>query len=276
MQREMVAEAEAEAEARPAPPAPTSSAWQPIPSREMGYVQSVDLSALLQLALRHGTTLRMECGIGDFVSADLPLMSAALSGALDEALIAGVNRAYATATYRTIEQDPAFGLRQLEDIALKALSAGTNDSTTAATCIAHLAVLLSRCATRCLTPPSRFAQGEWRVLAKGPDFADLASLAFLQILENAEGNTEILCCLLDALARIAHFTRYPERIRVLQHWQGAVADQAQRSVSSEHALKKVENCLRRTAASLERAAQAAGKLAETTQAPLCQESQDQR
>jgi uncharacterized membrane protein len=38
-------------------------------------------------------------------------------------------------TYRTIEQDPAFGIRQIVDIALKALSPGVNDPTTAVNCL---------------------------------------------------------------------------------------------------------------------------------------------
>jgi len=45
-----------------------------------------------------------------------------------------------------VEQDPAFGIRQLVDVALKALSPGINDTSTAAMCVDYLAAILARLA----------------------------------------------------------------------------------------------------------------------------------
>lgn len=55
---------------------------------------------------------------------------------------------YGVAPHRTIEQDPGFGIRQIVDIALKAISPGINDVTTAAMCIDRLTEILVRLADR--------------------------------------------------------------------------------------------------------------------------------
>jgi uncharacterized membrane protein len=54
---------------------------------------------------------------------------------------------------RTIEQDPAFGLRIIVDIALMALSPAVNAPTTAIQVIDHLAEILRLIGTTELTPP---------------------------------------------------------------------------------------------------------------------------
>ena len=52
-------------EATPLPPQGRS--WQAVPAQGNGYVESVDMEALLRLAREHSTVVRMERGIGEFV-----------------------------------------------------------------------------------------------------------------------------------------------------------------------------------------------------------------
>ena len=65
-----------------------------------------------------------------------------------------VSRMYAIDTYRTVDQDAGFGIRQLVDIALKALSPGINNTTTPITCIEFLSVILRQCASRRIESPA--------------------------------------------------------------------------------------------------------------------------
>ena len=58
-----------------------------------------------------------------------------------------------------MEQDAAFGLQQLVDVALKALSPGINDPTTARMCIDRLGALLGWLASRRFPDPHRMARG---------------------------------------------------------------------------------------------------------------------
>jgi uncharacterized membrane protein len=51
--------------------------WCSVPARKTGYVESIDGDALLRWAQEHGTILRMERGIGEFVIEGTPLISVA-------------------------------------------------------------------------------------------------------------------------------------------------------------------------------------------------------
>ena len=96
---------------------------------------------LLDLTKKREIIVRMEHGVGEFVVAGAPLASVARSATreqrefeIDEDTIKRLNRIYAIDNFRTIDQDVAFGIRQIVDIMMKALSPGINDTTTAVIC----------------------------------------------------------------------------------------------------------------------------------------------
>jgi uncharacterized membrane protein len=122
--------------------------WQTIMAGRNGHQQSVDNAALLRLAREHQTLVRMERGIGEFVVQNTPLASLALENPPDEEIIAALRAAYSIDRFRTVHQDCAFGIRQLVDMALRALSPGINDTTTAVMCLDYLTAILAR-----LAPP---------------------------------------------------------------------------------------------------------------------------
>ena len=88
----------------------------------------------------------MERGIGEFVVQNTTLASLALEDPPDQNTIAALQATFSISHYRTVEQDAAFGIRQIVDVALKALSPGINDTTTAVTCVDYLTAILARIA----------------------------------------------------------------------------------------------------------------------------------
>jgi uncharacterized membrane protein len=217
--------------------------WYGISASEMGYIQGVDTDALLEFACKHDTIVRMECHIGDFVSRDQPFASLALRRSPDDHLIKSLNEIYAVDTYRTIDQDAAFGIRQLVDMSLKALSPGINDTTTAVTCIEHLSVILNRCAQGQIAPKYRYRNNQLRVIDARHDFAYLASLAFRQILENAEGNSEIMLRLLRAIGRIARATSNSGHLEVLKRQVDEVEQSSLRTIQSSQSMEEIQAML---------------------------------
>ena len=187
-------------------------------SLKTGYVQSLDEAALVRLASAHQTTLRMEIGVGDFVVEGSMLVSVYLDTEADEQFINKLNRIYQISRYRTVEQDAAFGIRQIVDIALKALSPGINDTTTAVTCVDYLSAINARLANRRFVSPLRFDKEALRVVAKGPTFESLLAESFDQIRRSAEGNVAVIVRLLQALETIAGRTTDETRLRLIaQH-----------------------------------------------------------
>ncbi len=124
-----------------------------------------------------------------------------------------MNAVYVISRQRTVEQDAAFGIRQIVDIALKALSPGINDTTTAVMCVDYLAAILTRLAPRRIATPDRLDQGALRVIARGPSFETLLSDAFDQIRQYGGSNLAILLRMLGALQTIASLTASPKRRR---------------------------------------------------------------
>ena len=65
----------------------------------------------------------------------------------EKEIIADLQEAYSINRYRTVEHDCAFGIRQIVDMALRALSPGINDTTTAVMCVDYLTAILARLAS---------------------------------------------------------------------------------------------------------------------------------
>ncbi len=203
-------------------------------SLKTGYVQSLDEAALIELASEYETTLRMERGVGDFVVEGSRLVSAYLDAEADERFTNKLNRIYQISRYRTVEQDAAFGVRQIVDIALKALSPGINDTTTAVTCVDYLSAINARLAHRRFAPPLRFDQEALRVVAKGPTFESLLAESFDQIRRSAEGNVAVIVRLLQALETIAGRTSGEPRLRQIAQHACLLDALADRTVTPAH------------------------------------------
>ncbi|HEY5986772.1 MAG TPA: DUF2254 family protein, partial [Streptosporangiaceae bacterium] len=134
--------------------APGVPAWAvPIASRRSGYVQLVRPGMLLSLAARHGVCLRLRPRVGEHVVAGTTLAwiwraspgdPAPDARVFSQVLDAGVRIGFE----RTLEQDAAFGIRQLVDVACKALSPAVNDPYTAVQAVDHLSVIFCALAPR--------------------------------------------------------------------------------------------------------------------------------
>ena len=225
--------------------------WQTVPAMRNGYIQSLDNAALLSLAREHKTVVRMERGIGDFVVHDTMLASLALEARPVTEVIAAVQAAYSIDRHRTVYQDSAFGIRQIVDMALRALSPGINDTTTAVMCVDYLTAILARLASRNIPSSHRYEEGELRVMTIGPTFANLVAESFDQIRGSANGNLGIMLRMLGALQTIASLTASPSRRQVLREQVECIAELATRTIESPHDRARFENRLARVREALE-------------------------
>jgi uncharacterized membrane protein len=129
----------------------------PVPARASGYVQLVHLEQLLAAAVTRRVHVRLAPRIGEHVVAGTPLAwiwSASPEHPVvpAETFGAALEAAVRIGFERTLEQDPGLGLRQLVDLACKALSPAINDPYTAIQAIERLSVLFTALAARPLGP----------------------------------------------------------------------------------------------------------------------------
>ncbi len=214
--------------------------WYPVPAAVSGYIQSVNNAALMNLARDNRTILRMEHGIGAFVVQNTALVSLALTYPPDQQTIDALNAAYSIGRHRTVDQDPAFGIRQIVDMAIKALSPGVNDTSTAVMCVDYLTSILARLAGRQF-PSVHCYQGETlRVIAIVPSFEGLLAEAFDQIRSSAEENVAILARLLGALDTIGSLTIRPSYLRALDEQLQCIAELADRTIKASHDRARLE------------------------------------
>jgi len=225
--------------------------WRAVPARESGYIQRVNDSALLRLARDSNAIVRMEHGVGEFVVRNTTLASLALEDPPDPETIDALQATFSINRHRTVEQDAAFGIRQIVDVALKALSPGINDVTTAVTCVDYLTTILARLAPRQIPSSHRYEEGELRVIAKGPSFESMLAESFDQIRNNAKGNVAIISRMLDAFQTLASLTASPHRRRALREQVQWIAELTERTVESAHDRARIDTRLERLRETLE-------------------------
>ncbi len=217
--------------------------WYPVPAQVSGYIQGVDEDAILDLARNHRTIVRMERGVGAFAVEGAVLASLALTYPPDQGMIAALNRAYSISGHRTIEHDPAFGIRQIVDIALKALSPGVNDTSTAVMCVDYLTSILARLSGRCYPPSHRYEGDALRVIATVPTFEALLTEAFDQIRGSAEGNVAIIARMLGAIDTLGSLTVNPSHRRALDEQVQGIAELADRTLPAPQDRARIERRL---------------------------------
>ena len=227
------------------------SNWHTVPSMKNGYIQNVNNSRLLDIAREQRTIIRMEHGIGEFVVKNTSLVSIALYDPPDQEIIFALQNAFNINRFRTVEQDPAFGIRQIVDVGLKALSPGINDTTTAVTCVDYLTAILAPMATRQIPSLHRYEKGELRVIAKGVSFESLLSESFNQIRSSANGNVAIILRMLDSFLTLAGLTTSPQRRQALIEQVQLIAELADRTVESTYDHARIETSLVRVRETLE-------------------------
>lgn len=183
-------------------------------SGRAGVLRDVNIARLVRAARRQGVVLRLIPRIGDFVVPGTPVLAvhggrAPSRGALGYTVSVGVER--------TFHQDLGFGLRQLCDIALRALSPAVNDPTTAVQCLDRIVQLLAELAHRPLGAVGhRDRQGAVRLVQPVPSWEDLVDLGFTEIRVYAAGSPQVtrrIVAALDELLRLAPEQRRPPLVR---------------------------------------------------------------
>lgn len=125
-----------------------------ITSDHLGWLLKIDTERLIR-AIPHDGLARISVEIGDYIGVGSPLVTVWSQQEIDRP---AVQRCFSTGSSRSIEADPLFGLRQLVDIALRALSPGINDPTTAADVVRQLVRPLSEATTK--PQPRRIVHGD--------------------------------------------------------------------------------------------------------------------
>lgn len=190
-----------------------------------GWVQNIDYDRLLVL-FPQGSLVRLDTFAGRYAIQNAPICYVWPAPMDSEQVGDAVRAAVMVGETRTLQQDVAYGVRQLSDVALKALSPGINDPTTAHDAISHLAGVLSDLLRRVL-PAQQISGDEGQVLLvpHATTHAQLVGLAFDEVRIASAGQPTVLIYLLDALHQIEKSLAdraHPDAVDALRRQAGLI------------------------------------------------------
>ena len=183
------------------PDTPAEARWTARLDRS-GWIQELDTELMLG-ALPPRATAIVATVPGRYGIEGATLCTLSVAPDDPAATIEALSRALTIGATRTAQQDVSYGIRQLADVAVKALSPGINDPTTAQDAIFHLAAVLAEALRRDPPPDVRVGdEGRQLVLVEQPTHAELIALGFDEVRRAAAPHPTVVVYLLEALASL--------------------------------------------------------------------------
>ena len=211
---------------------PTPETWRhamPVFDPRRGYLQQLDEEGLATWAAEHGSNIRLLVRPGDYVFPGAPI---ALVTPMVEGVDAAIQDATALGPKRISSADIEFAVRQLVEVAVRALSPGINDPHTAMSVLERLGAALCQLAPRHL--PSGVSTKEGRPVLVVPhvDYAGLTDTMFHMIRQNATSSAAVLIRMLEVLAAVVSCERDPKRAASLQRHADLALGDGERGIET--------------------------------------------
>jgi uncharacterized membrane protein len=210
-----------------------------------GYVQVVDDATLLVLAGRHDLVVRLLIRPGLFVIRGNPILVARPANAIDAGLAAELRATLIVGDARTAEDDIEFAVRQLVEVALRALSPAINDPFTAMAAVDWLSAALARLATEDFPSRYRYDEGgRLRIVADVSTFPGIVHTIFSRIRHYGGDSPVVMNRLLEAVAAFGPHLRHEADRRQVRLESQAVIDTGRTRIASAADLQELDRRFR--------------------------------
>jgi uncharacterized membrane protein len=199
-----------------------------------GAVQAMDARGLARFARAHDCLIVVRPAVGDFVPEGAALLEVYGGEGMDPSAERRLRSMVVLGVERTIEQDPAFAIRVMVDIAIRALSPAVNDPTTAVQVLDHLGDMLRLLGTVSLPPAIVHVDPPVPgVIVRTRRWEDVVELAFTEIRQYGGTSVQVvrrLRAILEDLrerAQPEHRAAIEDELARLdatieEHWAGSV------------------------------------------------------
>ena len=201
----------------------------PILSSANGYIQEIDAPAIVEAAEKLDGLVKLHFRPGQFVLAG-EILGELYASRHHEQLQRLVLSEIAIGRHRVLAQDFEFGLAQIVEIAIRALSPAINDTFTGIACVDLLGEALGLLASAPRNDEQwHDAQGFLRLQSRPVLLHRLVRQAFDQIRQAAKDNPAVLIRMLTTIARLGRVvTGAAERIALLEEaqavWETALSN----------------------------------------------------
>jgi uncharacterized membrane protein len=190
----------------------------PILNRQSGYIRYININRLVALAKAYQICVHVERRVGQFVPSGVPLMRVSKPEPVPADRALHLIAAFDIGPVRTMQQDVEFGIIQIVDIALRAMSPAVNDPSTAISCVDQLSRIMIVWLSRIPPPFHYYAPPHvLRLFVPWMSFDGLLDTAFEQIRHYAAADVAVSLRLMRAFDDIASTTEHADlRTKLLE------------------------------------------------------------
>jgi uncharacterized membrane protein len=218
---------------------PSADFWSdavPISDARRGYLHQLHEEGLADWAAEHAAAMRLLVRPGDYVFPGAPI---AIMKPPAEGARAAIVDATALGSQRGGSADLEFAVRQLVEVAVRALSPGINDPFTAMSVLDRLGTALCDLAPLHLKTGVSLRDGRVVLVVPNISYDGLVDGMFHMIRQNAANQAAVLMRLLEVLTAVASCVRDPERVKALGRHVDLVLGDAEREIASPADLDEI-------------------------------------
>lgn len=222
-----------------------------------GYVQVVDDMALLHIASDHDLCVRVMTRPGLFVVEGNAVFVARPRERVDDQVASALRSTLIVGDVRTAEDDIEYSVRQLVEVALRALSPAINDPFTAMAAVDWLGAALARLADASFPARYRFDdRGRLRVVADISTFGGITHTIFSRIRHYGGTSPVVLNRLLEAVAAFGPRVDDAEDRGLVRSEADAVLRMGRELITSDADVRELERRYAAAISALDRTAAA--------------------
>jgi uncharacterized membrane protein len=219
------------------PPAEFWKDGTPIDDSRRGYLQHMDDRGLADWAAEHATSIRLLVRPGDYIfpGATVAIMVPPVEGAS-----AAIRNATALGPQRVSSADLEFAVRQLVEVAVRALSPGINDPHTAMSALDRLGAALCEIVSLYLPTGVLIRDDRPVLVVPSIQYDGLLNAMFHMIRQNASTSPAVLIRILDVLTAVVSAERDHSRMMCLKEHADLVAGDARRHITTPADLRDID------------------------------------
>jgi uncharacterized membrane protein len=219
---------------------------------QTGYLQAVDTEGLLKFLREKDMSLKLDCRPGDFIMRRSRLGLCLAPHGADGQMETAINDYLLVGDTRTAVQDAEYAIRQLVEVAVRALSPSVNDPFTAITCIDRLGNAIAFLMGRQLPATQyRDEDGKLRLQLIPPTFEGFVGAAFNQIRQNVSYHVAVVIRLLETVHSLAAQATTAEQAQVLMNQARDIHKSCEGKIDAQHDAEEVDSRFRAISRTLE-------------------------
>ena len=229
--------------------APAAEMWRSaalVTDPRHGYLQELDEEGLADWCLEHKAAIQLLVRPGDYVFPGAPIALVTKQATGGEPLPvkgadAAIHDATALGPVRRSSVDLEYPVRQLVEVAIRALSAGINDPHTARSVLDRLGAALCQLAPLHLRTGVFVREGSVVLVVPPVTYEGLTNVMFHMIRQNGAMHVTVLMRLLEVLSAVASCERDPQRRGSLRRHADLVLGDAERTIQTPSDLADIRS-----------------------------------